>query len=176
LDGGRSGDHCTLKTLLLMRHAKSSHPVGRSDHDRPLNERGLIDAPRMGRWLKRQGLTPDHVVSSTALRALATAEATAQAAGFEGPIDATDRLYMAHPMEMLEILQEQSDQHDRVLMVSHNPGTEALLHHLSGSLEPVATAAIAHIELQVDSWSRRGLVSAAKLKDFWYPKGLPEDF
>ena len=67
-----------MKTLIVMRHAKSSwkHPDV-ADHDRPLNKRGKQDAPRMGKLLRQQKLTPQVIVSSTATRARRTADAVA---------------------------------------------------------------------------------------------------
>ena len=64
-----------MKTLLVLRHAKSSWKNSQmSDHERPLNKRGRRDAPRMGRLLGEEGLVPDLIVSSTAERALETAQ------------------------------------------------------------------------------------------------------
>ena len=72
-----------MKSVLVLRHAKSSwkHPE-LPDHDRPLNKRGKHDAPLMGRLLKREDLVPDVIISSTAMRAGATAEAVAKASSF----------------------------------------------------------------------------------------------
>ena len=64
------------RQLILLRHAKSSWDSGaKRDFDRPLNKRGLRNAPRMGRWLKEKGLVPDHIVSSPAKRAEFTVNA-----------------------------------------------------------------------------------------------------
>ena len=63
-----------MKTLVLVRHAKSSWgKPGLEDRDRPLSRRGKRDAPRMGKRLAKQGVKPDLVLSSPARRALATA-------------------------------------------------------------------------------------------------------
>ena len=65
-----------MKTLLLLRHAKSSwKDESLTDHERPLNKRGKKTAPQMGHLLRDQGLVPDLIVSSTAVRARSTAEA-----------------------------------------------------------------------------------------------------
>ena len=64
-----------MKTLLLLRHAKSSWDNSDlADHDRPLNGRGRRDAPRMGQLLAQHDLTPDLIVTSAARRAATTAE------------------------------------------------------------------------------------------------------
>jgi len=74
-----------MKTLLILRHAKSSwsHP-GLSDHDRPLNKRGKRDAPRMGQLLREEGLLPDLIISSSAKRAKTTAERVSNESGYVG--------------------------------------------------------------------------------------------
>ena len=72
-------DNVDMKTLLILRHAKAaSHPSG-NDHDRPLNGRGEKQAPAVGKWLADHKLTPELIVSSTALRAHETAQLVAEA-------------------------------------------------------------------------------------------------
>ena len=69
-----------MKTLLVLRHAKSSwNDPALDDHERPLNKRGRRDAPRMGALVREYGLIPDLVISSDAVRARLTAEAVAEA-------------------------------------------------------------------------------------------------
>jgi phosphohistidine phosphatase len=161
-----------MKTLLIMRHAKSVHPDGMADHDRPLNDRGLRDAPRMGLLLKEQGLLPDIIVSSTAVRALSTAQLASEACGFEGRI-ATDRtLYLPEPADMLRVLREQPDSAACVMLVSHNPGSEAIVHALTGSYEAMPTAAVARIEIDTEAWSTWQPERGATLKNLWRPRDL----
>ena len=76
-----------MKTLLVLRHAKSSwsDPTV-DDHERPLNKRGRRDAPRMGELVRQHGLIPGMVISSDAMRARLTAEAVAEAACYAGEI------------------------------------------------------------------------------------------
>ena len=83
-----------MKTLLLLRHAKSSWKVpDLSDHDRPLNRRGKKDAPKMGRLLKEKELVPDLVIDSTARRAKDTASAVAKHSGYKGKKITLESLY-----------------------------------------------------------------------------------
>ena len=87
-----------MRTLLILRHAKSSWANNRlADHARPLNKRGKLDAPRMGQLLRREELMPDLVISSTAERALTTAEMAALACGYEAAIRVTRDFYHADP-------------------------------------------------------------------------------
>ena len=93
-----------MKTLLFLRHAKSSwKQTDVADHDRPLNKRGKQDAPRMGILLRQQQLTPDVIVSSTAARARCTADAVADACAFDGVVQLEPQLYLAAPAEILDV-------------------------------------------------------------------------
>lgn len=163
-----------MKTLLLLRHAKSSWKNTRlADHDRPLNSRGQQDAPRMGRHLLHNDLVPELIISSTAERASATAEAAALAADFQGEINYTRRLYHAGFETYVEELRRLSDQINCVMLVSHNPGMEELVEELTGSFESMPTAALAHIELPISSWGDMDEGSEGRLINVWRPKELP---
>ena len=117
-----------MKTLLILRHAKSSWKnTGLADHDRPLTKRGKRDAPRMGRLLRDENLTPDLIVSSTAKRALDTAEAVAEASGYEGEVESRPEFYMAGPEAYLRALRALSDDYECVMVIGHNPGLEELV-------------------------------------------------
>ena len=95
----------TMKTLLVMRHAKSDWGTTSSrDHDRPLAERGVKAARRMGRFLAEADAVPELVVSSTAVRALKTAELAADAGEWSCPIVADERLYGSDPESILEVI------------------------------------------------------------------------
>jgi phosphohistidine phosphatase len=92
-----------MKTLLVLRHAKSSWKnANLADFDRPLNKRGKRDAPRMGELLRREGIVPDLIISSSAERALTTAEAVALACGYDLEIQTTRQLYHAWPDDYIE--------------------------------------------------------------------------
>jgi phosphohistidine phosphatase len=97
-----------MKTLVLVRHAKSAwDSPGLDDHERPLAERGLRDAPEMGRRLAERGLVPDVIRSSTAVRARTTAKLMAQALGVGADrVQLDERLYGAMPEEILTVVGE----------------------------------------------------------------------
>ncbi len=161
-----------MKTLLLMRHAKSSRDdPGTADHERPLNDRGRRDAPTMGSRLASAGLIPDGVLSSDALRARQTAEAAAAAAGFRKSIRYLASLYAAEPAACLAALRELPDDENRVLLIGHNPETEDLIKLLTGQEVAMPTAAIAHLDLPIERWSdltsqtRGELVKVLRPKD-----------
>lgn len=162
-----------MKTLLLLRHAKSSwNNPGLSDFERPLNGRGLADAPRMGALLRQEELLPDLIITSAAKRALATARSVGDACGYEGQIEATRTLYMADVQDFLTVITAVPDTAKVVLMVGHNPGVEELLEKLTGHWERMPTAALAQILLPIVSWQNAAEGIEGELIAIWYPKEL----
>lgn len=160
-----------MKTLLIMRHAKSSWSnMNMSDHERPLNGRGKEDAPRMGQLLKDEDLVPDLIISSTANRALSTAEAVALAADFEGELKSTRRFYHAGPETYIEVLQTVDDAFNCVMVVGHNPGMAEFVDDLTGRPEHFTTANIAHVELPIESWADFTEDTEGTLRNLWRPK------
>ena len=143
-----------MKTLLLLRHAKSSwdHPSMR-DFDRPLADRGKRDAPRMGRALKERGPLPELIISSPAARARETVEAVIKSAGLTAPLQFDESIYDASLAELMRLVRGLPDDISCVLMVGHNPGFEGLVNRLTGASERMPTAALASIEFQVDRWA-----------------------
>ncbi|MBF0110636.1 MAG: histidine phosphatase family protein [Magnetococcales bacterium] len=122
------------RQLLIMRHAKSSwdHP-GLSDFQRPLTNRGLRDAPRMGNWLHSQGHRPGHVVSSPAERARQTTFMVCHALGLtEKDIVWNPAIYNADLGDLLGVLARVPPESDLTLLVGHNPGLEFLFSYLGG--------------------------------------------
>jgi phosphohistidine phosphatase len=162
-----------VKELLLLRHAKSSWDnLTLADHDRPLNTRGKADAPRMGELLRQHELLPDLITGSTALRALKTAQAVADAAGYEGEITLSRLFFHADPETYLELLQELSDDVSRVLVVGHNPGLEELVELLTGEFVRLPTAALVWLQLPIPSWQALDDDTEATLVQVWRPREL----
>lgn len=163
-----------MKTLLILRHAKSAWGNSQlSDHDRPLNGRGQYDAPRMGAWLKQKNMVPELIISSTAERALTTAELVAQACEFEGELRPTRDFYLAGPPDYIKTLNELPDSYERVMIVGHNPGMEELVALLTDKDRPMTTANVAVVELPIASWRELTIFSDGRLKHDWRPKDLP---
>lgn len=163
-----------MKTILIMRHAKSSWDNDRlHDHDRPLNKRGKLNAPRMGRLLRELDLVPDLILTSSARRARDTAEAVADQSGYAGDVRIEEDLYAAPPESYIEALAALEDNPERVLIVGHNPGLEELLEALTGEQEALPTAAIARVDLSIQSWHELTDETSGKLIDVWRPKELP---
>lgn len=160
-----------MKTLILLRHAKSSwKATGADDHDRPLKKRGLRDAPRAGQVVRERIGVPSVIVTSPALRAKTTAELVATAMAFQGDITADRRLYLASADQLLEVVRELPDEAERVLIVGHNPGLEEFVAAMVGDAAPMATAAIAALQLDIDAWSDASFDRGATLLWRWQPK------
>ena len=160
------------KTLTIVRHAKSSwdDPV-LADFHRPLNPRGLRDAPRMGARLAKTGITPDRLVSSPANRALATAKIIAAALGLETRVIVPDeRLYLASADMILRIVQEQPDEVSSLMLFGHNPGMTDLVHRLGDCpLANLPTGACVTFRVEVDRWAATG-PDNTRLEVVDYPK------
>jgi phosphohistidine phosphatase len=162
-----------MKELLILRHAKSSWANSRlADHDRPLNKRGRQDAPLMGRLLRHGDLIPDLIITSSAKRALTTAELVALNCDYEANLQVTRALYHAGPASYLAQLRRVDEVHKRVMVVGHNPGMEALVEELTGHYERMPTAALAHIVLPVERWADCHDNITGNLLNLWRPKEL----
>lgn len=163
-----------MKTLLIMRHAKSSNKEKDvTDHERPLNKRGKLVAPRMGRLLKDEGLVPDHILSSSAKRARLTAEAVADQSGYTGEVQISTDLYATGPGAFIRALQFLSDEYSRVLVVGHNPGIEELLELFTKQVKTMPTGAIVQIDLAIETWKELSESTKGTLIYFWKPRELP---
>lgn len=160
-----------MKTLLLLRHAKSSwKDESRSDFDRPLNDRGKHDAPRVGEALRQRALRPSLVLASPARRARKTAEKAIAASGYDVELRLLDELYLAGPGICVQLLGKLSDELSCVMVVGHNPGLEALCADLTGRHEAMPTASVVQIELPIEHWSEIATDRSAKLIWSWQPK------
>lgn len=126
----------------------------------------------MGELILKEGLTPDAILSSSARRAKDTAKAVAKACNFQGRVDLRDDLYLAEPKEYIAALRELKDEVDSAMVVGHNPGMETLAELLTGEDVTMPTAALAMLELPIDSWSELSRMTKAELKRFWKSKEL----
>lgn len=165
-----------MKIVLVLRHAKSSwKQAGLDDHDRPLKKRGRRDAPRMGSLLASLDLVPERILSSSAVRARSTAELAAEACGYRGEIQIEPEMYLSGEEAYLDRIRELPDSVTRVLVVGHNPDVENLVFALSGHNETMPTAALARIDLPVDSWGEVRSGTRGALLGVWRPRELAAD-
>lgn len=142
-----------MKTLVLARHAKSSwdHP-GMSDFQRPLNQRGLGDAPIMAERLRLSTIELQRVISSDAVRALETAEAYASVMTPGRAVRTEHVLYLATGHEILKFLQSLPEQEDSVMIVGHNPGMSEALGQLAGSFYDMPTCSYGVLQFDTEHW------------------------
>jgi len=143
-----------MKTLLVMRHAKSDWGAASGgDHERVLARRGIKAARKVGRFLTDSGTIPDLVLSSTAVRALTTAELAANAGKWGCDIVTTRDLYASDPERALEVIRENGGLADRLLIAGHEPTWSTLVGWLiGGGRVQMPTAAVACLDLPHGEW------------------------
>lgn len=143
-----------MKHLLLFRHGKSDWKADFDhDHERPLAGRGVKAAKAMGKLLKVVGYAPDHVITSSAVRARTTYELAAKAGDWTAPFEVQRRLYHASPDTLLNIAQAAPDEADILALFGHEPTFSlAVRMSVGGGRHRVPTAAVAGIAWEVDSW------------------------
>lgn len=161
-----------MKTLLLIRHAKSSwDQPGISDFDRPLNERGKKDAPEMAKRLKEKGIRLDYLVSSPAKRAKKTAKYFAEEFGFKKEdINLIEALYGATQIEFSQAVKDINDKYNVAALFSHNPGVTDFASSLTNvRVDDMPTCAVFALQAKTDTW--KDFLSAEKNFLFFdYPK------
>ena len=147
-----------MKIILLLRHAKSSwNDPDLEDFDRPLAGRGLEDAPRMGRYLRKIGYQPEHIVSSTALRAKQTTKLCVEAMQRdERIVEWNEHLYFKSVGSYLNAIQQAPQHTEKLMLVGHNPLMEYVATMLSGGKDKTAfripTAGLVCLESYAFRW------------------------
>lgn len=166
------------RSLILIRHTKSDwDDPGLDDHDRPLNARGLISAPRIGAWMAACGHTPDAVLCSTALRTRQTW------AGIAGQLDRSPEadyrrdLYLAEPETLLNAIRDCDAA--CLAVVAHNPGIGVLAGALAGTAPAHPQFDIyptgATLVLRFDVMHLADVVPGrGRVEDFVVPRELPD--
>jgi phosphohistidine phosphatase len=161
-----------LKTVFIIRHAKSDQSFFGNDFERPLNERGKTDAPEMARRLLDKKIKIDALVASPAARAKKTAELFAEV--LEMPLTdiiLVSALYHAHSDVFLEVISSLPDELNSVAIFSHNPGITNFVNDLNTSIQidNMPTSAIFALSADITNWG--GFSKAKKEFLFFdYPK------
>jgi phosphohistidine phosphatase len=161
-----------MKRLYLLRHAKSSwDDDGLADVERPLNKRGMRDAPMMGQRFLARGFAPDGIVSSGAVRAETTARAIAREIGYPtARVRREDALYLAGPATLLEIVRRADDRLGSLMLVGHNPGMTDFANTLSDfRIDNLPTCGLFCADFAAERWREVG-PGAGVLVCFDYPK------
>ncbi|CDQ45889.1 putative phosphohistidine phosphatase, SixA [Mycolicibacterium neoaurum] len=163
-----------MRTLLLLRHAKSDYPADTVDHQRPLAPRGEREAGLAGEWLRSNAPTVDAVLCSTATRTRLTLERT----GIDAPVRFVDRLYDSTPGIVLAEINDIGDEVSTLLVVGHEPVMSGLALGLAGDDSDPATvteieskyptSAISRLEVSC-SW-RDLQLGGARLAEFHVPR------
>ncbi len=167
-----------MKTIILVRHAKSSwKDLSLDDFDRSLNKRGKRNAPFMGQKLKARGIKPDLILSSPAKRAKKTAISIAAEIGYlKKKIVFDNNLYHAGAWYMMEMVQNQDDKYETIMIFGHNPDfntfADMLLKH--NPVSNIPTTGVYCIRFDVNKWKN---VKEGKGESvfFDYPKRYNED-
>jgi phosphohistidine phosphatase len=168
-----------MRTLQLLRHAKSSWDDGGGDHDRPLAPRGVRAATLVGVHLAELAALPDLVLCSTARRAVETWERAAAQLPERPAVLFDDALYLAPPERILARVRRVEDRVRRLLVVGHNPGLHELAVELAGGaasegaarIGKFATGALASFSVRRIGWADLD-ARAAALTDFVRPADL----
>ena len=155
-----------MKTLFLIRHAKSSREdPALADQQRPLAGRGRRDASDMGKRLAKRASKPDLMLASPAQRALKTAQLMARKLGYKRKHIVVDaRLYACTVADLLRVVRQLDDRLKRVMLFGHNPEMTGLARRFSQEISHLPTCAVARFKFDVKSWSdigRGSLVSVA---------------
>jgi phosphohistidine phosphatase len=160
-----------LKTLFLVRHAKSSwDEPDLPDAQRPLSGRGRRAARKMGRRLARRSADPDLVLSSPAVRALKTARIIARRLDYpRRKVLVDSRLYGCSTDALLHIVRTLDDRFRTVMIIGHNPEITAFAQRLCAQISPMPTCAVVRFRFERQSWAQIDTVSAAET-EFDYPK------
>jgi phosphohistidine phosphatase len=161
-----------MKTLILLRHAKSSWEHEElPDRERPLNERGMGDAPVMGKRMKKRGIEVQLIISSPSVRTMKTARPIADRIGYpRKEIEVDHRLYHATPHEMLDIIRGLPDELKRIMLVGHNTGLTELVNSLiTDEIENVPTCGYVELKYDIKKWTKVGKQEPVSVF-FDYPK------
>jgi phosphohistidine phosphatase len=145
-----------MKTLLILRHAKTQSDAPAGDHARELTERGQRNAADMGAYIYNLIGTPDAIITSDATRARQTAEIVATAVDFADPLTVEPQMYAANVDALLAVVRRIPDAVNSAMIVGHNPGFEELAEALAGNHDDegirLPTSGLALLEFDVERW------------------------
>ena len=161
-----------MKNVYFIRHAKSSwDDSSLRDSERPLNKRGLRDAPFMAKLLKGKGVQADMIISSPANRALTTAKYFASEMNLpDEKFDINNIIYGAYPEDVLRLVKNVDNSVNTLLVFGHNPTFTGIVNRFTEDyIANVPTCGIVKIEADIDSWSAFNESNAVQT-EFYYPK------
>jgi phosphohistidine phosphatase len=161
-----------VKDVCFVRHAKSSwdHPQMK-DFDRPLDDRGLKDAPMMARKMHELGLKPDLIITSGANRARSTAEYFHKEFNLDKDhFQVNNDLYECTPEDVYDVLRTAPDEAHFVFVFGHNPTMTWVANQIAGvHIDNVPTCGVVHVQAILNSWKKFKPEHAGFI-GFHYPK------
>ncbi len=166
-----------MKTLFLLRHAKSSwDDPDLKDFERPLSNRGITDVPAMAERYLARHQEVGCIISSPAVRAKTTAKLLAENIDYPvGDIGSNPELYFAGTGMFLKAASLLDEVHDSAMLVGHNPAITEFVNAMSDAeIDNIPTCGIVELSLPIDSWSEIAL-GIATLQHFDYPKKSDSD-
>jgi phosphohistidine phosphatase len=166
-----------MKTLYLLRHAKSSKDnPDLKDFERPLAERGIGDLPVIAERFKARKGNVDCIICSPAVRTKTTAKMFAREIGFPGDeIGGNPELYFAGSNMFLKAASLLDDEYEAAMLVGHNPAiTEFANEMANADIDNIPTCGLVQLSLPIDAWAEIEF-SKAELVDFDYPKKISRE-
>jgi len=163
-----------MKSLLILRHAKTQSDAPAGDHARELTERGHRNAETMGAYIKNLTGTPDLIITSDATRARQTAEIVASAVDFADPLTVEPQIYAADLDTLLDVVRRIPDEVQTAIIVGHNPGFEELAAALAGKTDEgvrLPTSGLALLEFDTQRWFAVG-AGAGRLRGVATPRTI----
>ena len=147
-----------MKKLLLLRHGNATFSdSGMADYDRPLNNRGKKEINNIAHKLLENKLIPDIIITSTAKRALSSADIVKNIIRISNndisQLRETEILYSASISEYIDILQSQNKSISTILIVAHNPAISGFCSRITGKHTGMGTGNLCLLELDIDNWS-----------------------
>ena len=152
-----------MKKLFLLRHAEAIREPGLADIDRPLTSQGQEQARKLADILLKNSLIPDLIITSTAVRALKTAEIVIKQIGYQSRIEKSLQLYESDSLKHISVIQSCAKDESSVMIIGHNPVLEELLSSLTESQKHLSTGSLAELELMIGEWKELSLKTSAIL-------------
>ena len=157
-----------MKKLLLLRHGNAASRIGNmTDYDRPLDNKGKKQIEVISNKLRNNNQMPDIIISSTALRAILSAEIIQNKESIP-KIAKTEKLYTADAFEYIDILKTQNKIFNSIMIVAHNPTISSFITRLTGKHIGMGTGNLCIIAIDIEKWSDLGfrspIISSTLLK------------
>jgi len=143
-----------MKTIILFRHSESGGNSNyKGDHERPLTERGVIIAKKMGLYLSGIKLIPDLLISSTALRAKSTAEVAKKEGGWNSELVLEKGIYGGNPLFIIDLIKKQDNTINSICLTGHEPHFSSFICKVINKNHiHFPTASMAKIDFMQNNW------------------------